>query len=279
MADSLGLDPIAAEGRKFGLGAATGVGVVAEVPGIMPDSAYHERITPGGYTKGLALNSVIGQGDVNVTPLQLTMVYATIANGGHVYRPQLVRRLETPDGRTIQEFQPEVLREMDFDPEARQVVVDALTAVVNEPGGTAYRARLPEVLIAGKTGTAQVIALGKTRLKKEAMTWWQRDHAWFASFAPADDPEIAVVVLNEHGGHGGLDAAPTATAIIKKYFELKREDASATIAASTALPVMPLRPLAPPPPPRQVAPPVPEDPVPAPTPVLPVAQVPAGGAR
>src|SRR5262249_20386441 len=135
VADSLGLDPIAVEGRKFGLGAATGVGVVAEVPGVMPDSADHERVTPGGYTKRLALNSVIGQGDVNVTPLQLTMVYATIANGGHVYRPQLVRRLETPDGRTIQEFQPEVLREMDFDPEARQVVVDALTAVVNEAGG------------------------------------------------------------------------------------------------------------------------------------------------
>ena len=162
MADSLGLDPIAEEGRRFGLGAATGVGVVAEVPGIMPDSAYHDRITPGGYTKGLALNSVIGQGDVNVTPLQLTMVYATIANGGHVYRPQLVRRLETPDGRTLQEFEPEVVREMDFDPEARQVVVDALTAVVNEPGGTAYRARLPEVKIAGKTGTAQVIAAGRS---------------------------------------------------------------------------------------------------------------------
>jgi penicillin-binding protein 2 len=279
VADSLGLDPIADEGRRFGLGAATGVGVVAEVPGIMPDSAYHERITPGGYTKGLALNSVIGQGDVNVTPLQLTMVYATIANGGHVYRPQLVRRLESSDGRTLQEYQPEVLREMDFDPEARQVVVDALTAVVNEPGGTAYRARLPEVRIAGKTGTAQVIALGKTRVKKELMTWWQRDHAWFASFAPAEDPEVAVVVLNEHGGHGGLDAAPTATAIIKKYFELKREDASATIAASTALPLMPLRPIAPPPAPRQVLPPVPEDPVPAPTPVLPVAQAPAGGAQ
>ena len=64
------------------------------------------------------------------------------------------------------------------------------------------------------------------------MTYFERDHAWFAAFAPAEDPEIAVVVLNEHGGHGGADAAPTASAIIKKYFELKREDANATIAAS-----------------------------------------------
>ncbi len=278
--DTLGLDPIARMARSFGLGAPTGIAVLAEVPGIMPDTVYHDRVTPGGYTKGLALNSVIGQGDVNVTPLQLAMVYATIANGGHLYRPQLVRRLESPDGRTLQEFQPELVRELDLDPGARLLVVDALTAVVNEPGGTAYRARLPDVKIAGKTGTAQVIAIGKTRLKKEAMTYWQRDHAWFASFAPAEDPEIAVVVLNEHGGHGGMDAAPTATALFKKYFELKREDANATIAASTALPVMPVRPVPPPPAPRP--PPVPEEAPPAPAAAPSVAQVPAApseGAR
>ena len=280
VADTLGLDPIAAVGRSFGLGAPTGVAVVAEVPGIMPDSAYHDRVTPGGYTKGMALNSVIGQGDVNVTPLQLTMAYAAVANGGHLYRPQLVRRLETPDGRMLQEYQPETLRELDLDPDARQLVVDALASVVNEPGGTAYRARLPDVRIAGKTGTAQVIALGKTRLKKEAMTYWQRDHAWFASFAPAEDPEIAVIVLNEHGGHGGLDAAPTASAITKKYFELKREDANATIAASTALPVMPLRAVPPPPAPRP--PPVQEEMPPLPATAPSVAQVPTSpseGAR
>ncbi|HSP20635.1 MAG TPA: penicillin-binding protein 2 [Myxococcaceae bacterium] len=272
VADTLGLDPIAATARSFGLGAPTGVAVVAEVPGIMPDSAYHDRVTPGGYTKGMALNSVIGQGDVNVTPLQLTMAYGAMANGGHLYKPQLVRRLESPDGRLLQEFQPESIRELDLDPEARRLVVDALASVVNEPGGTAYRARLPDVRMAGKTGTAQVVALGKTRLKKEAMTYWQRDHAWFASFAPAEDPEVAVIVLNEHGGHGGLDAAPTASAITKKYFELKREDASATIAASTALPVMPLRAVPPPPAPRP--PPVQEE-MPALAPGAPsVAQIP-----
>ena len=179
----------------------------------------------------------------------------------------------------LQEFQPAVIRELDLDPDAHRLVVDALASVVNEPGGTAYRARLPDVRIAGKTGTAQVIALGKTRLKKEAMTYWQRDHAWFAAFAPAEDPEIAVVVLNEHGGHGGMDAAPTATAIIKKYFELKREDANATIAASTALPTMPVRPvrLRRPRPPLipEALPPTPAD---APS-VAQVPSVPSEGAR
>jgi penicillin-binding protein 2 len=278
--DTLGLDPIAKVARDFGLGAPTGIGVVAEVPGIMPDVAYHERVTPGGYYKGLALNSVIGQGDVNVTPLQLAMVYSTVANGGHVYRPQLVRRLESPDGRTIQEFQPEVIRDLDLEPQARQLVVAGLSAVVNEPGGTAYKVRLPDVKIAGKTGTAQVIAIGKVRLKKEAMTYWQRDHAWFASFAPAEDPEIAVVVLNEHAGHGGNEAAPTASVIIKKYFELKREDANATIAASTALPMMPVRPAPPPPAPRPppIQESVPAEPESAPS-VAQVPQAPSEGAR
>jgi penicillin-binding protein 2 len=240
VADMLGLDPIAEMGRALGLGAPTGVGVVAEVPGIMPDSAYHDRVTPGGYTKGLALNSAIGQGDVNVTPLQLAVVYATVANGGQVFRPQMVRRIEKPDGTTRQEFQPQVVRDVELDVEHRQLVLEALSAVVNEPGGTAYRSRLPDIKFAGKTGTAQVTALGKVRLKKESMAFWQRDHAWFAAIAPVEEPEIAVVVLNEHGGHGASDAAPTATAIIRSYVALKRHDANASIAAATSLPSVPL---------------------------------------
>jgi penicillin-binding protein 2 len=96
-------------------------------------------------------------------------------------------------------------------------------------------------------------------LKKEQMDYWQRDHAWFAAFAPADDPEIAVVVLNEHGGHGGSDAAPAASGIIEKYFELKRGDGTAFGPDWSA------------PPPRE-APPAP----PPPLPLLPPQQQPAG---
>jgi penicillin-binding protein 2 len=240
LGDMLGLDPIAEMGRALGLGAPTGVGVVAEVPGIMPDSAYHDRVTPGGYTKGLALNSAIGQGDVNVTPLQLAVLYAAVANGGQVFRPQLVRRIESPDGKTLREFQPEVVRDVPLEPEHQHLVLDALAAVVNEPGGTAYRSRLADIRFAGKTGTAQVATLGKVRLKEMAMSFLQRDHAWFAAIAPAEEPELVVVVLNEHGGHGASDAAPTAAAIIQKFFELKRADANASIAASTSLPAVPL---------------------------------------
>jgi penicillin-binding protein 2 len=168
----------------------------------------------------------VGQGDVNATPLQMAMVYAAIANGGTLYKPQLVQRIEDLDGRVIESFDPQVVRKLEINPAHRKTIVDALVSVVNEPGGTAYRVRLKDVVVAGKTGTAQVAAIGAVRLKTHQMDYWVRHHAWFTSFAPAENPEIAVVVLNEHGGGGGTDAAPTAMAVIQKYFDLKKEDAS-----------------------------------------------------
>jgi penicillin-binding protein 2 len=227
VADMLGVDPIAKVGRDLGLGAITHLGVVGEVPGVMPDSAYHDRVTPGGYTKGMALNTAIGQGDVNVTPLQLAVLYSAIGNGGKVLQPQVVQRIETADGDRVQEFSPKLTRQVNISREHQRLVIDALTAVVNEPGGTAYRTRLADVRVAGKTGTAQVARLGQVRLKTHQMRYFERDHAWFAAFAPAVDPEITIVVLNEHGGHGGSDAAPTAAAIFRKYFELKQIDGNA----------------------------------------------------
>lgn len=226
-ADLMGIDPIAAMGRQLGLGSVTNLGVAAEVPGVMPDSAYHNRVTPGGYTKGMALNTAIGQGDVNVTPLQLAVLYSALGNKGQVFQPQIVRRVETPEGALVEEFAPKRQRTVEMTDDQHRLLVDALTAVVNEPGGTATRSRSNEYTIAGKTGTAQVAKLGAVRLKKEQMDYFERDHAWFAAFAPAEDPELTVVVLNEHGGHGGSDAAPTAAAVFAKYFELKKADSFA----------------------------------------------------
>jgi penicillin-binding protein 2 len=226
VADTLGLDPIAEMGKALGLGQQTGIGVLAEVPGIMPSTEYHQRLSRGGYTKGMALNSAIGQGDDAVTPLQLAMVYAAVANGGTLYKPQLVERIEGLEGEVIEQYEPQVVRQLELPKAQLEAVKAGLRAVVNEPGGTAFRVRLEDVVVAGKTGTAQVATLGAVRLKTQQMDFFQRDHAWFSGFAPADEPEIAVVVLNEHGGHGGSDAAPTAMALIRKYLELKREDAA-----------------------------------------------------
>jgi len=227
---AIGIDAVAAVGREFGLGQPTGFSVAAEVPGIMPDTAYHDRVTPGGYQKGMVLNTAIGQGDVNVTPLQLAMAYAALGTG-NLYQPQVVEHVEAPDGRVIAKFEPKLVRKIDVTEDQHRIVNEALSAVVNVGGGTGGRARLKGafsgILVAGKTGTAQVAKLGEVRLKKDQMSYFERDHAWFASFAPADAPEIAVVVLNEHGGHGGSDAAPAASAVFQKYFELKAADSVA----------------------------------------------------
>jgi len=222
VADRLGLDPLAETARALGLGKPTGLGIGAEVAGVIPDVAYHDKNTPGGYYRGYALNAAIGQGDVNVTPLQMAVLYAAISNGGVVYRPQIVRRIDDPEGKTLKVFEPEVRGRLPVKAKNLKLVVDGLKGVVNEPGGTAYLRRLTDIEVAGKTGTAQVIAMGAERVKTEDLDYWHGDHAWFAAFAPADDPEIAVVVINEHAGHGGVESEPTAMAIIQAYFDDKK---------------------------------------------------------
>ena len=231
VADVLGLEPIALMAREMGLGERTRFRVTAEVPGNIPDDEYYRAINPKIATKGMAMNAAIGQGDVDVTPLQLAVLYSAIANGGELLEPQVVRRVETPGGQVLNEFGPQVRRHMDVDPQTRAFLIDALTSVVNE-GGTGFRARLPDIKVAGKTGTAQVAKLGAKRLKAEAMAYKTRDHAWFASFAPAQDAELTIVVLVEHSGFGGALAAPVAGALFQKYFELQAEDRAAAMQSS-----------------------------------------------
>ncbi len=240
--DRMGLDPLAETARALGLGRPTGLGLGAEVAGVIPDVAYHDRVTPGGYQRGFALNAAIGQGDVNVTPLQMAVLYAAIGNGGTVYRPQLVRRIEDPEGRVLRHFEPEVTSRLSIAPQSLAAVVDGLTGVVNEPGGTAYPSRLEDVVVAGKTGTAAVVAYGENLYAK--LDSWHNDDGWFCAFAPADQPEIAVAVINEHAGHGGSAAAPTAMKVIEAYFEEKREDeaAHAQPSPAPATPPAPARP-------------------------------------
>ena len=252
MASRMGIDAIAQMGRRFGLGKKTGIALVGEKNGIMPDEAFHDRVdkASGGYQKGMAINTAIGQGSVLVTPMQLTVAYAAVANGGSVYTPQFVQRVESPDlrvtrrrwvertplesGSVIEEVQgpaPEALEvvapvlagKVDLPPELFELERRGLTAVTSEPFGTAYYRASKNVSMAGKTGTAQVVRLGTERLKEEEMDYFQRDHAWFGAFAPAESPEIAIVVLNEHGGHGGSGAAPVATEVIDAYFALRAQ--------------------------------------------------------
>jgi penicillin-binding protein 2 len=231
--DRAGLDAISSMAHGLGYGQPTGFDLGREVPGIIPDTHSIQPIN--GSARSQAINASIGQGEINVTPLQQAVAYAAIANGGEVLRPQIVRRVETPEGKVVREFKPEVLRKLPVKESSLAAVRAGLVAVVNEPGGTAYRSRLADVQFAGKTGTAQVMKLGqKQKLDPSAQAYFSRDHAWFASFAPAQDPEIVVVVLNEHGGWGAEAAAPAAAKVIEAYFRMNREESAPAPAAEPA---------------------------------------------
>jgi penicillin-binding protein 2 len=148
-----------------------------------------------------------------------------LANGGTVYQPRLVKRLETWDGQLVREGAEPVSTTADLDPKNLRLVQQALTAVVNAPRGTGARARVPDVLVAGKTGTTQVVSLALVEdMEPEEIPIRYRDHALFAAFAPSENPEIAVAVVVEHaGGGGGRIAAPIAQKVLARYFEKKKE--------------------------------------------------------
>jgi penicillin-binding protein 2 len=220
----LGADAIAKWAHEFGLGVPTQLGLPGEVPGVVPDVAWHDRHLRGGYQRGMPVNLAIGQGDVNVTPMQQLVFYGALATGV-LWKPQVVLRVEDAEGKVLQEFAPQERSRPNVKKSTRDTVMKGLLAAVNQPFGTAYWQRPKEYTVAGKTGTAQVVKMGK-RLRADQVSYFERDHAWFAAFAPAEDPEIVVVVLNEHSGFGSTNAAPTAMAVIRKWMELKAQDAA-----------------------------------------------------
>src|SRR5262252_2259691 len=213
------MDRLAKFGADLGLGAPTGLGLNGEEGGFLPTEEWYrdqKRKNPKaeGFQIGQALNAVIGQGSTRVTLLQMATLYAAIANGGKLWLPQIVDHVEAPDGQVLEEFPPRVRREITVSPENLAFVRQALVGVVNEPKGTAFKARSTEIEVAGKTGTAQVHG----RRGDPAGGYDSNDHAWFVGFAPAARPRIALAVIVEHGGHGGEVAAPPAMEIIDKYF-------------------------------------------------------------
>jgi penicillin-binding protein 2 len=216
LGDSLGLDRIAHVAEDLGFGAPTGLGLNGEVPGLVPSMDWYKR--NGGFQKGFVLNTAIGQGSVKVTVLQVAMAYAAIANGGKLWVPQIVERVQTASGQTIQEFQPRLRRPIAASTDTLQRLRSALYDAVHDPKGTSYAARIPGLDVAGKTGTAQT---GKFH-KEGAEGDENNSHSWFASFAPYRKPEIAVVVLIEHGGFGAKASTPTAMEIYQGYFNLRK---------------------------------------------------------
>jgi penicillin-binding protein 2 len=220
LAEMTGMDRIARYAREFGFGEPTGVGINSEAKGFIPTRAWYDEKFPGQFRIGFTLNAAIGQGNVKTTLMQVASAYSSIANGGTIYKPQVVRRIETPEGDTVKEFHPEIKRRVVVSQRSLDLMMESLTGVVEEEEGTAHTARNSSILLAGKTGTAQVARKPKKAGDDLAKYYYMnRDHAWFAALAPADAPEVAVVVLVEHGGAGGEHAAPVAVEIARRYFE------------------------------------------------------------
>jgi penicillin-binding protein 2 len=215
----LGIDRIADFVHALSFGRLTGISLPEEKPGLVPTEAWKLKRFSEPWMAGETVSASIGQGFDLVTPLQLAVAYSALATGS-VVKPRLLLRVEKPDGSLLQETKPEPGSRIPISEANLAIVRKGLAGVVNEPGGTGGRARLPGITVAGKTGTAQVIRLEHYEgVEESRIPLRYRDHAWFVCYAPAEAPEIVVAVLNEHAGHGGSAAAPIAQRILAKYFE------------------------------------------------------------
>jgi penicillin-binding protein 2 len=220
----LGVDTIAEYAHRFGLGAPTGIALEHESGGIIPTSAWKKQRFGEPWYPGETLSIAIGQGYVTSTPLQMANAIAALANGGTLWRPQFVKRVETVDGQVLQEEEPHKIGDLGLKKRTVVQLHEALRDTVNTRAGTASKARIANLEVGGKTGTSQV---GKMVTRSQhGLVRERKDHAWFVAFAPVSDPQIAVAVLAEHSGeHGGTAAAPVARKVIAQYFGLPPDEA------------------------------------------------------
>jgi penicillin-binding protein 2 len=223
----LGVDRISQYARYFGLGEKTGIGLNGEHPGLMPTSAWKRQALGVPWQKGETLSVAIGQGFDLATPLQMALSYSAIANGGKLWQPFVVKRIEGNGPSEVDDIKPRLKRKIPVDARYFQLVQKGLLGVVDEARGTAHGIRHKAVSIAGKTGTAQVVGLaeGANRKLLEKITKHKdRDHAWFVGYAPAEQPQIVVSAIVEHGGHGSSAAAPLVRKVLLSFLGHEVED-------------------------------------------------------
>jgi len=229
----LGLDDLAQTAATLGFGRLTGITLPGETAGILPTRAYYNHRF-GYVAPGFVVNMAIGQGDLSVTPLQLAVAYAAIANGGIIYQPQLVEQILDENGQPRQVFEKSIKSTISDSSYNFAEILRGLS-YVTEPGGSAHGLRYNpkfadisnwmknnEIHIVGKTGTAQVKSLAKNvkhLMNIEEVPYGERDDAWFVMFYPAEKPEFVIIVMTEHGGFGGSTSAPVAVRLMKYWHE------------------------------------------------------------
>jgi len=229
----LGVDKIAQYAKRFGLGEASGIDLPNEKSGLVPTKDWKLKRKKVAWQPGETISTSIGQGFNLTTPLQLANAFGAFANGGTLWRPRLVKYIESTDGKIYREFLPEKKGELKLSPTTAEILNSALWGVVNEPGGTGRAARMSNIDVCGKTGTSQVLGLPedeKARRMKIIGAFY-KDHALFACYAPLKNPEIAVAVILENAGSGGAVAAPVARKILTAYFEGKKKNKQPKVVA------------------------------------------------
>lgn len=210
----IGVDRIHEMAAAIGLTEVTGIDLPGEKAGLVPSTEWKQKTYRDKWYEGETVSVSIGQGAVWLTPIQLMQLSAFVANEGVTFKPQIVNRVVSPRGEVVKTFEPVMKANTKISKKTMAIVREAMKGVVNDPRGTAQGSRLPDVLMSGKTGTAQSVGEGKGG---------SGDHAWFIAYAPSDDPNLAMAVLVEHGGHGASAAAPLAKIVTETFTKKKTE--------------------------------------------------------
>jgi penicillin-binding protein 2 len=222
----LGEARLAAYSRMFGIGELTGVDLPGEAKGLVPDPAWKRKTFGDIWTIGDTYNMAIGQGYVLATPLQIANMTAAVANGGTLYKPQLVRDVRDTTGRIVRTLEPQVIRQVQIDPQNFAIVREGMRDAATR--GTAVKANLADITVAAKTGTAEYYG---PKVNGHLPT-----HAWFTAFAPYENPQIVVTVFVYGGGEGSEVGAPLAADILRAFFHLPADSPLASASALSGAP-------------------------------------------
>ncbi len=223
VARRLGVDRLAETANKFGLGNKVFDILDEERTGLVPSTKWKLKNIGRGWLLGETLLAGIGQGYFQVTPIQLCLMTAQLANGGYKIKPKIIYNEQALQSTT--DASREQFGQLYRNQENVKFVLDAQFGATNEPMGTSYRSRhvKPEYIFAGKTGTSQIRSITEEerelKLKQKDLPYKRRDHALFTAFAPYKNPRYAFSVVIEHGGAGSSAAAPLAKKVIKKVLD------------------------------------------------------------
>jgi penicillin-binding protein 2 len=219
----IGADPIIEYAHRLGLGKRTGIPIYAESEGNIPTDDYMMRVHRRTIKRGDVANMAIGQGDILITPLQMTQALSVIASSGKFHQTRLVKQVQGLDNKVVAAYPDRLREDIPVSPQIDKALRRALQNVVYDGQGTAHSAKVKGVRVAGKTGTAQWGPENK-----------QRTAAWFAGFVPAENSEYAFAALyegepNDDSVHGGSHAAPLVSKVFREVYKLKkaREGAAA----------------------------------------------------